>query len=229
MAQVNLKQRLIGIVVLISLAVIFIPMLLDVDWEFGSMIRGDIIPRQPEYKFNITTPSGNERFKPAAPAQPDDPGQPDDSGRLASKPEPNKVPYDTAQTVTVVEWNIADEELPKFAPEKEKIEPIPRQQEIPESHDIVNETEESVHGDIASTDVTSWVVQVGSFRSKANALALRDRLRDHGFASYTEEVSMRKGKHFRVRVGPELVRKSAISLKQRLAQEVEVDGIVLRH
>jgi DedD protein len=47
----RLKQRLVGAVVLVSLAVIFIPMLLDGGEEGGMPLFGSNIPDKPNYRF----------------------------------------------------------------------------------------------------------------------------------------------------------------------------------
>jgi DedD protein len=46
-----MKQRLVGAVVLVSLAVIFIPMLLDGGDESGMPVFGSNIPEKPDYQF----------------------------------------------------------------------------------------------------------------------------------------------------------------------------------
>lgn len=50
--------------------------------------------------------------------------------------------------------------------------------------------------------VTGWVVQVGSFARDANAVVLRDRLRDKGFAAFVSEGAADGDPVWRVQVGP---------------------------
>ena len=47
----HVKQRLVGAVVLVSLAVIFIPMLLDSGEKGGMPLFGSNIPEKPDYQF----------------------------------------------------------------------------------------------------------------------------------------------------------------------------------
>jgi DedD protein len=72
----------------------------------------------------------------------------------------------------------------------------------------------------------AWIVQVGSFAARANAQALRDRLRKQNFASFVEEVKGSKGKVYRVRVGPELSRDRAERLQKKLAEQAKLTGLV---
>jgi DedD protein len=72
----------------------------------------------------------------------------------------------------------------------------------------------------------AWIVQVGSFSSNDNAKALRDKLRKQGYTSFVEAVKGQKGMVYRVRVGPELTRKSAEQLNQRLSKEADIKGLV---
>lgn len=50
--------------------------------------------------------------------------------------------------------------------------------------------------------VNGWVVQVGSFAKDANAVILRDRLRDKGFAAFVSEGKADGDPVWRVQVGP---------------------------
>jgi DedD protein len=74
--------------------------------------------------------------------------------------------------------------------------------------------------------VNAWVVQVGSFADRKNARALRDKLRQQGHASFVESVNGKSGRVYRVRVGPELTRAAADKLRQRLAKEAGLKGLV---
>jgi DedD protein len=77
--------------------------------------------------------------------------------------------------------------------------------------------------------VTAWVVQLGSFASEANAQALEQRLRSAGYSAFVERLAGGEGQIYRVRVGPELLRSEADSLRSRLEQEIKIKGIVMRY
>ena len=75
--------------------------------------------------------------------------------------------------------------------------------------------------------VSGWVVQLGSFSVERNAKKLRDRLRKKGHASFVEEYTRNAKTSYRVRVGPELTRDLANSLKQKLKTETKIEGLVI--
>ncbi len=128
-----LKQRLVGATVLIALAVIFLPMLLD---GSGTPERLDV---------EVEIPARDE----APESQFDQP--------------------DVASEIAAGDSATASGEAATESPEPA---------------------------------VTGWVVQVGSFSRDANAMVLRDRLRDQGYAAFVEEGEADGKAVWRVRVGP---------------------------
>lgn len=75
--------------------------------------------------------------------------------------------------------------------------------------------------------VSGFVVQLGSFSVKKNALNLRDSLRKKGHASFVEEYRHNGKVSYRVRVGPEQTRELANALKQKLKAETKIDGFIV--
>lgn len=59
-----------------------------------------------------------------------------------------------------------------------------------------------------TAQLTAWVVQAGSFRDETNALAVRDRLRRAGFASFVREKEPDTA-FYKVLVGPMISEQSA--------------------
>ncbi len=79
------------------------------------------------------------------------------------------------------------------------------------------------------TGVTAWVVQVGSFSSEENAKALLKRLKQGGYTAFIEQLRNEADLAYRVRVGPELKKISADNIRDELARDIDVDGIVMRY
>lgn len=77
--------------------------------------------------------------------------------------------------------------------------------------------------------LATWAVQVGSFSSEANAVRLRDKLRQLGFRAYTEVLEEDGKQATRVRVGPELDEERAKTLREELKNKAKLEGIVVRH
>lgn len=71
-----------------------------------------------------------------------------------------------------------------------------------------------------------WVVQIGSFSNKRNAIALRDRLRESGYDVFLEPANVSTRSMTRVYVGPEPERDDALASRQKLQHETKLKGIV---
>lgn len=76
---------------------------------------------------------------------------------------------------------------------------------------------------------SGFAVQLGALKTQADANALRDRARGAGFTAYVERADTEAGALFRVRVGPELQRANAESLKTQIKQKLAIDGVVVTH
>jgi DedD protein len=74
----------------------------------------------------------------------------------------------------------------------------------------------------------SYVIQVGSFGGRKNALLLRDKLRKSGFTAFVENVKAQGKLMTRVKVGPVVKRKEAESLLQRLDKEMKLQGQIIK-
>ena len=79
------------------------------------------------------------------------------------------------------------------------------------------------------TEPHGWVVQVGSFSNKKNALALRDKLRKNHFTAFVERVMNNNKPLYRVRVGPETRQQDAKQLEQNLLKKMKLKGLVVKH
>lgn len=75
----------------------------------------------------------------------------------------------------------------------------------------------------------AWVVRVGSFASAENANALRDQIRSKGFSAFVDEVKVDGRTLSRVQVGPEAERARGDALRDRLKQELKLDGMVVAY
>jgi DedD protein len=78
-----------------------------------------------------------------------------------------------------------------------------------------------------ATRVTGWAVQVGAYKSEAEAVAQRDKLRAGGYAAFVDPVRAAEGTLYRVRVGPEALRANAEKLRDALKSRYKVDGLVV--
>jgi DedD protein len=74
-----------------------------------------------------------------------------------------------------------------------------------------------------------WVIQIGSFKNKANALRLVNQLRANGYRAFIQQVSNTFGENTRVFVGPEYKHNSARALATRLESDMHIRGIVISY
>ncbi len=163
-----LRQRLVGAVVLVALAVIFIPMFLG----------------------------GGREEEGARPVPPEPPelaaGEPLELEHVVEAPPPPEV-----VRVPVDEDTPAAALPPEDAAAKAPIPPPAKPAPAPPG-------------------ARAFAVQVGSFRERRRALALRDRLRKAGYAAFVEAVTARGRTVYRVRVGPEVKKSAARALRKQL-------------
>lgn len=207
MDDINLKQRLVGAVVLVSLAVIFIPLILDGRDPSVNYITKSNIPPKPERDFvSRVIP-----LKPSPVPQPEvvNPGvAAEPSG---AKPEP-KVAAKLEKDLPPVEAV-----PPASKATKEVAEPEPQVEAKPKT--------------VAKpkTGLSAWAVQVGSFDSKQNAYALRDKLRKQGFTAFVDTLYNKDTPSFRVRVGPEIKREQAEDVQAKLDKLLKTRTIVVKY
>ncbi len=203
----QLKKRLTGAVVLVALAVIFIPMLLDGDDQRMSSY-GSNVPERPDSEFEtIDIPLQ----LPAEPARADarvvDSVQQARTYEAAAVPAPESV----ATLATAPPVQPVQSAKPAVTPAAAALKPAAAA--------------------LKPTDAPqAWVVQLGSFAQAANAMALRDKARSKGFDAFVEQVKVEGGKlAYRVRVGPEAQRERADALKLQVAKALGVDTVVMSH
>ncbi|MEQ6342602.1 MAG: SPOR domain-containing protein [Gammaproteobacteria bacterium] len=226
MEKNQLKHRLIGALVLVSLAVILIPLFLP----------------------------DNEKEQGPAPiaAVPPAPSLPDQSSVAQAFPAPGdadgSAPGENTPAMDVTADTVVDSLIPAPSSTPPPAEPKPSITSIPASESsksvepkpakpktVAPKPAESKpvatpHPSPSPVNVpTAWVVQLGSFSSEQNALVLRDRLRAKGYTAFVERIAEGEGAAIRVRIGPELLRSNAEALQQKLEQEMKLKGIVMRY
>ena len=204
----TLKQRLIGAIVLVSLAVIFIPIILegpDDEWT----PRSHSIPEQPQMDYRADmelqlppeTPVVDETVAMEVISQPplesdlQPPVEAVKTQPVAAKvPDPVKVPEPVKAT-------------PKPAPPaKQAVQAVPKKPSL-----------------------NGWFVQVGSFGQEMNARGLQDRLVRSGFQVQLQDVELGKKHAYRVLVGPSTSRVAAEKQAEKLKSSQQLKGMVIEY
>ncbi len=195
MEETNLKVRLVGATVLVSLAVIFIPMVLDGRDSTNAEIIETNIPSKPSHGFisKVIPLTPVVTIKPVASAKP------------------------------VIKKGLAAQVSP------ETVKKTVEKQKNPLKVASAKTTKKPKSIQKLRAGLSAWAVQVGSFGSKKNAMALRDKLRKKGFAAFVETIYVKEVPSFRVRVGPELKRESAERLRKKLADIHRGKTFIVKH
>ncbi len=108
-------------------------------------------------------------------------------------------------------------EKPEFKPMSEYMQPRKTAETI---NKLIKPEESRIH---------AWALQAGSFSQESNALALRDKLRANGYASYVDVLKKPDKSTYRVRIGPELDQQRLEVLKGELLQKENIKTIVVKH
>lgn len=208
----GLKQRVIGAVVLVSLAVIFVPMLFDEPHTERSSRVIDI-PEQPPFPEVETPPVLDE----AAPSYRLEERaldvvveQPTPDSELAPAQREEVTPPAPSLSAT----DSQPEPLESPAPEPAQPEPDSEPAQETESAEFTR----SLEG--------AWVVQLGSFGNADNARRLRDNVREKGYDSHIQRIERGDTTFTRVFSGPFTEKSDAEKAKKTLDAEFGVNGLV---
>ena len=198
----GLKQRIIGALVLISLAVIFVPMIFDE-------------PHSERQSTPITIPEEPPFPEVDMPAQPDarnfEEPETDDSSvgyRIVEEPASQTATEATpAQTASQAE--------PQQAPE-------PQQATEP----VASASEPEQPKEFSKTLEGAWIVQLGSFGNADNARRLRDKVIEMKYGAHLQQVTRGDTELTRVFSGPFVSEAEARKAKAVLDKEFNLNSLV---
>jgi len=202
MNESDFKQRMIGAIVLIALGVIFIPILLNGEADDGMPLFGSNIPERHKSTTDM---------------------KPINLGSNISPPENN-----------AIETIVVDKLSPKIVKPAKAIVVSKEKNNLSQAKptvkpEIKKQAKEKKGLKEKTLKTTAWVIQVGSFSNKKNALALQNKLRKKKFRAFVEAVKKQAVLSYRVRVGPEVRKKNAESIQKRLKKEMRINGIVMKY
>ena len=197
----NIKNRLVGIIVIFALAVIFLPMILD-----GSGVDKQklevVIPPQPIVNANPEFEAKIVQLNKQTEAVPD----------LETRFVDENSAENTIVRETTTNAPAASEPTAKSAPDAK-----PAQSET----DIEP---------IARSGGDSWVLQVGSFKDRGKALAQRDKIRKSNIAAvFIEQFNADSNASFRVRLGPFINREQTRVAQNKIKAKHDIDGIIMKY
>ncbi len=194
------KQRLIGAVVLIALAVLFLPSMLGKKKE--RKVFESKIPKEISVKFQTLDHQTSK----------------DTQNRENDKNTSSKQDQMTSDnTMTLKKETESSQE--KSIPIKEIIS----KEQISTTKQKKNQVSEKPKPVLEAVKKSGWVIQVGSFSSKENAENLAKKLETKQFKTFVRHKDVTKNQmHYRVFVGPWLNEKQA---KQHLKEIKQFTGL----
>ncbi len=201
----TLKQRVVGAFVIISLAVIFLPMVFDEPHQQESNVIVPV-PERPSFQLK-------EIEKPVKP----------EYRRLEFSLDTQKVSIEEDVLVASSEESKADLDH-KVADSNEAAD----QENIPSSK------EDPIIQDRSSPQVNHlpifknvWMVQLGTFSQTENAYQLRDQLRKDGFDGHTKKIDLNGSTAIKVFTGPFVDKTQAEKIKIQLDKKYNLESRVI--
>ena len=214
-------QRLVGGLVVLALAVIFIPMALDFNKGYDhSISKTNIPPRPGVIKIETLDLPGEEPVGVDGKALPLVPPMPI-----------NALPVEKVPAAEAPAGKIGKQQAEQPVPAEVMPLSVPPRppSSAPASADHPGPTAQQP----GKTDVlpvpVAWAVQVGSFNNMKNALALRNHLRQQRFPAIVERLTVNGKVIIRVLVGPELTKNAATRRHRALKKQLQLPGIVIRY
>ena len=198
----GLKQRIIGALVLVSLAVIFVPMMFDEPHSERETSTIQIPEEPPFPEVDMPEPETTEppeyrieelddASSPVVASEAPDPADGADAAESSAKPEPvdSSAPAQTTDT-----------------------------SQLADDGPVSAEFTRSLEG--------AWVVQLGSFGSDDNATRLREKVREKGYSSHLQRISRGDSQLTRVFSGPFAEKAEAEKAKQVLDKAFGLNSLV---
>ncbi|MEZ1319587.1 SPOR domain-containing protein [Pseudomonas fluorescens] len=210
------KQRMVGALVLVALAVIFLPMLFSrQDEQRQVTVQAPAAPQAPSVPPVQVEPV----VVPEPQVLPQEPVPSDDE--IAQQEEPSTPIAPTAPTAPVAPAPVAKPAAPAPAPAPVAKPTTPPSQPISAAPTKPDTTQSRVDANGLSV---SWSVQLASLSNRASAENLQKTLRSQGYNAYIRTAD---GKN-RVFVGPLIERAEADRLRDLLNRQQNLKGFVVR-
>ncbi|MGI9203028.1 MAG: SPOR domain-containing protein [Woeseiaceae bacterium] len=194
-----LKERIIGAVVLVFVAVLVVPIFLDGPPDDQETISTSVtLPGQNDAgRQQQTIVLNRDRSEPVPATRAE--------STLAAESPP------VAATESLPQAEIQQEEAPTVA---DTPIPEPEPEELPAN---IPETDTPVQA-TATSATGMWAVQLGSFSNQQNAEKLAASLRDQGYAAFLSQLERGGAALHRVRIGPQKDRAGAEQIATQLAK-----------
>ena len=215
----TLKRRLIGAAVVVSLAVIFVPMLVEEAPVPDPGIEGSNVPRREDLTFKSSLLK--DEVVPTDAVPPNSAAQEAGTPPVALAPAPDVKPA-VAPAPDAASVAAATDAASEAMPPKETVRPAESAASVTKSPAATAPGA----GQVAKASpmqpakpvpkLTAWVIQVGNYSSRDKADAVAQPLRAKGLETFVEPIDEAGKLVYRVSVGPEADRRRAEGLLPRV-------------
>jgi DedD protein len=211
--ETTLKQRLIGAAVIIALAVIFVPMILDGSGRQESAAINMEVPPEPTFTFESELPDSKKL---------------DELPPIANSTEPSEAPtQEVAEPMAAEKPQKTEIKSDNKSADKTEVATATQMAKPTPDVAVVEATENHIKTNPA---LSAWAVQVAAFSEKGKALALQEKLLASKLSAFTEQSGSGNKLVYRVKVGPELKRENADKLRDKIEKEFGLQGsFVTKH
>lgn len=211
----SLKQRLIGALVLIALAVIFIPVFFDRD-RIDPLDHQTRIPIAPIVEsIDIKKPVNNIKVEPAKPPK-----------FLFSPREESSVDTDIVTAKKADKVDIKNDKKTPLEAVKKIKDVLKVDKPSAKVTKLAVKEKQSVLD--AKGMPVSWVLQVASFSEKERAESLQKKLNKEGYQAYIETVPTPNGSRSRLFVGPKLDKAKLEKIQKAIEKKYKLKALILK-
>lgn len=235
--DIQLKKRIVGIALLLALGLLLAPLFLTRSLPVNELQLSAKVPAAPEKPATLLAAlPGKAETIPAivnsTATAPQDPDSVQPDSRIAFEQD------ESANTVATAPIAASQPEASSSTP----LAPPPSAAETP----VVQQTAQPVPPPAPTTPSNpnpiqassvkvqsngipnAYVVQLGSFSAKINAEKMVKQLQSKGFPAYLRTTKTAKGVWVRVLVGPQLRRSDAEKQLQKLNEQFETKGMIVK-
>ncbi|MDF1795961.1 MAG: SPOR domain-containing protein [Coxiellaceae bacterium] len=215
----QIKQRIIGGLVLLALLAIFLPLFFNNPHPSATLSNhAPGVPQKPQVQLQLPQIAQAE---PAAINQ-----QPAAQQQVAMSEAPQQI---AAVTAAAASTPAAKPAAPIAKPDiVAAVKPVVVAKPVPAAVKAVVAATKPVKKHVAAGK--AWVVQLASFGSSANAKRLVKKLRQSGYDAYSRHATNSHGKViYKVYVGPEINRHRIENLQSQLSKHYRLKGMIRRY
>lgn len=213
------KQRLVGALVLLSLAVIIWPIVF-VETTGPGMDRSTQIPPMPAFtKFKVEQPQRPKGIVPVA--------EPVIEVAEEDRAKPSVGTASPSATSPAGRPGAAAKPANPVAAAKPKVEPMPKPKPKPAAAPVAATSTAKPTLDSRGLPL-SWSLQVASLQDAKKASELKASLIDQGYKAYLRKVQTTRGEVSRVYIGPKLDRSSLQDIKAGVDKRYQVNSLIVQ-